>query len=215
MGVDFRNHPFAPGLPPGRVSKPLSIEEGTTFNYLKDFRSEHDSTSQGQNLALNVLYVPYLLNSGVRICLASWRREQCVFVDQIRTLLFPAALQASLNRAGPRLSPQNGIKPSFPNASICAPSSRQIPASASTIQALEKVIGCFSERRSCGATTYTLHFTPYTPHTPYTHHPTPYTKHPTPYTLHPTPYTLHPASHTRHPAPYTLHPAPHTLHPTP
>ena len=50
--------------------------------------------------------------------------------------------------------------------------------------------------------------------TPHTLHPTPYTLHPAPCTLHPTPCTLHPAPHTMHPTPYTLHPTPYTPHPT-
>ena len=76
MGVDLRNHLFAPGLSPGwfRNKATLSLPNkriawaavergGNNLNSSKDFRTDNGS-SQGQNLALTGLYVPFLLGSG-------------------------------------------------------------------------------------------------------------------------------------------------------
>jgi len=51
----------------GHPLSPLSAteREGDTFKHFQDFRSVNDQ-SQGQNLALTVLYVPYCLDSGYR-----------------------------------------------------------------------------------------------------------------------------------------------------
>ena len=192
MGVDQINHPFSPGLTPGRCFPPSRWGTGRVGS---DARGRVGPAAVGACSA-DVLCGPESALHCVTVPPYPGRCRQRLQTPRRNSFLWPASPEKAQLLG---LSTFNEIFP-HPGGGQDPP----IQASAQTrAVAWDQRLG---ELRLFQEAPYTLYPTPYTLHL----HPTPYTLYPIPHTPHPTPHTPHPTPHTPHPTPHTPHPTPHT-----